>query len=75
MTLQATSALGHPALPVIVIAIMIAVVAVQMGTDVTDVMNIMKTLMVMAGTGICLVAGEGMYIVQIMCTVFCAPLD
>ena len=62
MTLQVTSALDHPALPVIASVIMIAVVAVQMGKDVTDVMNIMKTLMVMAGAGICLVAGGGMYI-------------
>lgn len=44
-------------------AIMIAVVVVQMGKDVTDAMNIMKSLMVIAGIGICLEVGGGMYIV------------
>ena len=62
MTLRATSALGRPALPVIAIAIMIAVVAVQMVKDVTGVMIIMKIAMVtVVVTGICLVALGGMY--------------
>lgn len=62
MTLQATSALGRPALPVIAIVIMTAVVAVQMVKDVSSVMIIMKIAMVMVVvTGICLVALGGMY--------------
>ena len=62
MTLRATSALGHPALPVIVTAIMTAVVAVQMVKDVMGVMIIMKIAMVtVVVTGICLVALGGMY--------------
>jgi len=40
---------------------MIAGVAVQMVKDVKGVMIIMKILMVMVVTGICLAAGGGMY--------------